>query len=164
MTRLSGHERFFEIESLGETEPAATQELRLRLLRKAPLGRHAVKVTVDLDPAGKSLEWHVDLRVVGAIQAAPDSLQFGRVKRDQVKPQQIRLLSFTGRLFDVTGVTSRQGYFIAEPKGTGGGWIVTVRPAPGLSLKTPYRDHIEITTNDPDMPKLVVEAFVELVG
>ncbi len=164
VVRIEGGERFFETVSLGGEEPAAKQEVEVRLLKTAPLGRHPIKLTVHLEPVEEVLDWHIDLKVVGAIQAAPDSLQIGRILKDQAKSYQVRLLSFTGRPFEVTSVTARQGYFIAEPRKTGGGWVIVVGPAPGLSLKTPYRDYIEIETDDPDMPKIVVEAYVEFVG
>jgi len=163
VARLSGHERFFEVESLGSPEPSAFRQLELRMRKDAPLGRHEIKVQLHLDPGGEILEWPIEVRIVGAIQPVPDSINFGRAKAGTPLSVKIRLVSFSGRPFEVKAVTARHGYFSAEPKRTGGGWEVEVRPAPNLKLKTPYRDLLEIETDDPDVPRVVVEAYLELV-
>jgi hypothetical protein len=156
----AGHERYFEVLSLGTPEPAREQIVTFRLRRDAPTDpdRDAEwQVRLRLEPGGVEVAWPVKIRLNPPIHAQPTSLDFGKVPQGAGKAAEISLTAYANRAFRVTGASAerRQVQVTLPDHAPGTSWRVVVSLPKGLA-KGMIDDRVVIDTDDPDVPQLIV--------
>jgi hypothetical protein len=166
VARATGHERYFAIESLGSPEPAARQLVKLKLKRDAPtsVSEPAVcQVRFRIEPAGVEIAWPVEIRLYPPIHAFPRELHFGVVPKGTEKEAEVRLTAFANRSFRVTSAVAEQrAVRVSLPDhAPGTAWVVAVALPGGLEPGF-VRDRVVITTDDPDVPELIVPVMAEV--
>jgi len=157
---VAGHERYFEVVSLGGKEPARHQLVKLKLRRDAPTDANRdaeFSVRFRLEPTGEEVPWGVRIRLNPPLHAAPGELHFGTVSRSMPEEAEIRLTALPGRKFRVVRAQSEQGLVRVrvpeEPSALG--WRVLVSLPGGLAPGI-LQDRVVIETDDPYVPRLIV--------
>jgi hypothetical protein len=155
-----GHERHFEVLSLGAPEPAPRQRIKLRLRRDAPtdpLNDAECRVRFRVQPGGVEVSWPVKIRLYPPVYAHPSTLHFGTVSRDKEETREIILSALPGRAFQVKSARSEERTVaVSVPeRASGMAWRVVVSLPQGLPAGI-VSDRIAIETDDPDVPLLLV--------
>jgi len=160
---VTGQEKWLEVVDDGGKEPATSKRLIFRLRSDAPRGRARFTVKLGLLPEPRTIDWNVSLVVVPSIVADPQQLDFGQVPANQPTNRDVVLHSFSGHAYRVTAVRAEKSFFLPDAvERPDGGWLIRVHLRPGLSRGVPYLDRIWVETDDPDTPKLLIDAFVQL--
>jgi len=163
--KITGHERFFSVQSAGRKEAAHEQTVVFRLKRDAPTDATAVQqfgIRLRLDPFGAEVVWPVKMILNPPIYPLPPRVHFGTVASGQQRQLEIRIAAVAGRRFKVTRVTTQRGLFEVEIKHAPGlSWriLVTIPKRSGRGL---LQDRIVIETDDPDVPRIVVDVRAEV--
>ncbi|MEE8106594.1 MAG: hypothetical protein V3T86_13750 [Planctomycetota bacterium] len=155
--------RYLEELSRGSDGPAASQTLKLRLASSAPIGPARFTIAVKLAPGGEIVHIPFEFEIVRSIVAHPTRINFGKTANGARPERELRLLRLVGGAFRVTSAVSRDGKF--EVKVVQAGNMpprILVRPAAGLPSGI-TSDQILVETDDPDTPKLIVDANVEVL-
>ncbi len=163
---VTGHERHFALVSRGGKKPALTQEVILKVLRKAPTDMaqaQRFEIRFRLGPDVKTrVVVPVAMRFVPPIHADPPRVSFGRLESGRAGVvREINLVAFANRKYKVTGIRCVPDSFQAVVDGGAGApWKITValrRANPGV-----YSAKLIITTDDKDVPELRVALYAEI--
>ena len=164
LAKVSGLDPLFELAEPVSTEMASSHSLTLRLKRDAPTDVRPVQgaVRMTIEPSGVTLEWPFRIRVLPAIYAQPSRVSFGKVSPAALgKPREIavQIVALPGRTFTLTGASAQYKRFHVRVKEHKAGmpWEVVVALPAGSAPGT-YRDNIILELDDPDVPRLVLEA------
>jgi hypothetical protein len=154
-----GHERYFEMVSLGAPEPAARQVVTLKLKRDAPTDTEhdaLCRVRFLVQPGGFEVPWPVRIRLNPPVHAYPGTIHFGTVARDAAERREIMLAALPGRAFRVKSARSEERIVqVGAPEQLGAAWRLIVSLPKGLGEGI-VSDRIAIETDDPDVPLLLV--------
>jgi len=166
VAQASGHERYFDVVSLGTAEPAREQTVKFKLKRDAPTdaARDAEwQVRLRIEPAGVDVAWPVKIRLNPPIHAHPSAIDFRTVPQGTEKEREILLAAFANRAFKVTGARSerRQVRVTVPDHAPGTAWRVLVALPRGLAAGL-VDDRVVIETDDPDVPNLVIPVKAEI--
>lgn len=164
--QASGHERYFDVVSLGTAEPAREQLVRFKLRRDAPTDatRDAEwQVRLRVEPGGVDVTWPVKIRLNPPIHAHPGSIDFRQVPQGVEKQKEILLSGFANRVFKVTGAHAerRQVRVTLPDHAPGTAWRVIVSLPTGLAAGA-VDDRVVIETDDPDVPHLIVPVKADI--
>ena len=163
--RIAGHERFFTVRESGTEEAAHAQTVVFKLRRDAPTDATAVQqfgIRLRLEPFGAEVVWPVKMTLNPPIYPQPPRVHFGTVASGQQPQSEIRLAAVGGRVFKITRVTTQRGLFEVETRHAPGlSWrvLVTVPKRSGRGL---LQDRVVIETDDPDVPRILVEVRAEV--
>ena len=163
--KITGHERFFSVQSAGEKEAAHEQTVIFKLKRDAPTDTKAVQqfgIRLRLDPFGAEVVWPVKMILNPPIYAVPPRLNFGTVAGGRQRQLEIRIAAVAGRRFKIPRVTTEKGLFEASIKHAPGlSWriVVTIPKRSGRGL---LQDRVVIETDDPDVPRIIVDVRAEV--
>ncbi|MHC4818936.1 MAG: hypothetical protein ACYTF8_12855 [Planctomycetota bacterium] len=162
---IAGHERYLTVQSAGRKEAAHQQTVVFKLKRDAPTDATAEQtfgVRLRLEPMAAEVVWPVRLTLNPPIYPVPRLIHFGRVPRGQQRSAEIRLAAVSGRRFTVKSAVAQRGLFEVEIKHAPGlSWriIVTI---PKRSARGLLQDRVVIETDDPDVPRIVVQVKAEV--
>jgi hypothetical protein len=166
VAEASGHERYFEVVSLGTAEPAREQLVRLKLRRAAPtdvLQPADWKVRFRLLPSDVEVVWPVRLFLYPPIHATPREVSFGTVAQGAGREAEIILSALAQRAFRVTGARSegRRVRVTVPEHAPGTTWRVLVSLPEGLGPGV-VEDRVVVETDDPDVPQLIVPVRADI--
>ncbi len=162
VAEAAGHERYFDVVSLGTKEPAREQVVKFKLRRDAPtdVARDAEwQVRLRIEPGGVDVAWPVKIRLNPPIHAYPSAIDFRAVaaRGEKEKEQEIVLTGYANRAFNVTGYRAelRQVRVTLKDHAPGMAWRVLVSLPRDLA-KGSVDDRVIIDTDDPDVPHLII--------
>lgn len=166
VAEAKGHERYFDVVSLGTAEPAAEQLIRLKLRRDAPTdaARPAEwQVRFRLEPSDVEVSWPLKLFLYPPIHASPREVVFGAVKQGATSEAEILLHGLANRRFQVTDAQAegRRVRVTLPEHAVGTTWRVLVSLPESLAAGI-LMDRIVIRTDDPDVPQIVVPVKAEI--
>jgi len=166
VAQAAGHERYFDVVSLGTAEPAREQVVMFKLKRDAPTdpARDAEwQVRLRVEPSGTEVTWPVKIRLNPPIHAQPSVIDFRTVPQGAEKQREILLAAFANRAFKVTGASSeRRLVEVKLPEHAPGTvWRVLVVLPKGLAAGL-VDDRVVIETDDPDVPSLIIPVKAEI--
>ena len=152
-------DRLFETVSLGKDELASQQRVVLRLRRDAQLGRVSGTIRLSIEPAGVEARVPVEMTVTPAIWAP--LVNFRQVQRGStIKKREVRFASMDQRAFRITQWNAK--WFTVEVKNRAGLTpVLIVSPKKNLPPDV-YRENILVKTDHPDVPEVIVVAFIEV--
>jgi hypothetical protein len=163
--RITGHERFLLVQSAGGEAAAHEQTVVFKLKRDAPTDATAAQrigIRLRLEPFGAEVVWPVRMTLNPPIYAIPPRIHFGRTQQGQQRGVEIRLASVPGRRFTVKSATAQRGLFEVEVKHAQSlSWRVMVT-IPKRSARGLLQDRVVIETDDPDVPRIVVEVKADI--
>jgi hypothetical protein len=163
--KITGHERFFTVQSAGGKEAAHEQTVVFKLKRDAPTDATAVQqfgIRLRLDPFRAEVVWPVKMTLNPPIFPVPPRVNFGTVASGQQRQLEIRIAAVAGRQFEVTRVTTQKGLFEVEIKHAPGlSWRI-VTTIPKRSGRGLLQDRVVIETDDPDVPRIVIDVRAEV--
>jgi hypothetical protein len=163
--KITGHDRYFSVVRKGSEEAAREQTVVFRLKPDAPTDATAVQqfgIRIRLEPFGAEIVWPVTITLNPPIYAVPPRLHFGTLPSGQQRQLEVRLAAVAGREFEVTRATTERGLFKAEVRHAPGlSWRIVVT-IPKRSARGLLQDRVVIETDDPDVPRLVVEVKAEI--
>ena len=163
--RITGHERFLLVQSAGGEAAAHEQTVVFKLKRDAPTDATAAQrigIRLRLEPFGAEVVWPVRMTLNPPIYAIPPSLHFRRIQQGQQRTMEIRLAAVPGRQFTVKSAIARRGLFEVEVKHAQSlSWRIMVT-IPKRSARGLLQDRIVIETDDPDVPRIVVEVKADI--
>jgi hypothetical protein len=160
----AGHERYFDVVSLGTAEPAREQIVKFKLRRDAPTDaeRDAEwQVRLRIEPGGIDVTWPVKIRLNRPIHASPQRIDFRTVPQGTERKQEILLTGFLNRPFKVTGARAERVGVTLPDHAPGTAWRVVVRLPASLAAGV-IDDRVIIETDDPDVPHLIVPVRAEI--
>lgn len=158
---VSGVDPYFDTVDTGRADPAAEQKVRLRLRADAPLGPARFRVRFRLAPSGTELEWPVEMNVVSRIVADPDRIAFGRGPARAAQPVEIAIQNLEQSDFEVKEVRAPSFVAVTWERMLGSRWTLKVSLKPD-TLPGIHQDRIEVYTNDPETPNLLIQVFAEV--
>ncbi len=166
VAQAAGYERYFDVVSLGTTEPAREQTVKFKLKRDAPTdaARDAEwQVRLRIEPSGVDVTWPVKIRLNPPIHAHPGAIDFRTVPQGTEKEREILLAAFANRAFKVTGAHAerRQVRVTVPDHAPGTSWRVLVSLPRGLAAGL-VDDRVVIETDDPDVPNLIIPVKAEI--
>jgi hypothetical protein len=164
VAQASGHERYFDVVSLGTAEPGREQVVRLKLRRDAPTdaARDAEwQCRFRIEPGGVDVAWPLKIRLNPPIHAHPGAIDFRTVAQGTEKAQEILLTGLANRAFKVTRATAGHVRVALPDHAPGTAWRVIVSLPPGLGAGA-IDDRVVIETDDPDVPRLIVPVKAEI--
>jgi hypothetical protein len=166
VAEAKGHERYFEVLSLGTPEPAREQLVKLKLRRDAPTDatRPAEwQVRFRVEPSGVEVTWPLRLYLYPPIHASPREISFGTVSQGAPKEAEILLSALAQRAFRVTGARAegRRVRVTVPEHAPGTTWRVLVSLPEGLAPGV-IEDRIVIETDDKDVPQLIVPVKADI--
>ncbi|MHC4134564.1 MAG: hypothetical protein ACYTDU_04830 [Planctomycetota bacterium] len=163
--KITGHERYLSVQETGSEEAAHEQTVVFKLKRDAPTDATAEQefgIRLRLEPFGAEVVWPVRMTLNPPIYALPPRVHFGRVPQGLRRQIEILLAVVAGRRFTVKSAKAQRGLFKVEIKHAPGlSWriIVTI---PKRSARGLLQDRIVIETDDPDVPRIVVEVKADV--
>lgn len=162
---VSGHERYLTVESTGSEEAAEQQTVVFRLKRDAPTDANAEQkfgIRLKLSPMAAEVVWPARLTINPPIFPVPPRFHFGTVAQGRQRQVEIRLAVVSGREFTIRAASAQRGLFEVEIKHAPGlSWRVIVT-IPKRSARGLLQDRVVIDTDDPDVPRLIVEVKAEV--
>ncbi|MHC4970974.1 MAG: hypothetical protein ACYTG3_01450 [Planctomycetota bacterium] len=163
--KISGHERYLTVLSTGGEEAARQQTVVFKLKRDAPTdatAEQALGVRLRLEPTAAEVVWPVRLTLNPPIFPVPSAIHFGTVAQGRQRTAEIRLATVSGRRFTVKAASTQRGLFEVEIKHAPGlSWRILVT-IPKRSARGLLQDRVVIETDDPDVPRIVVEVKAEV--
>jgi hypothetical protein len=163
--KITGHERFFSVQNAGGKEAAHEQTVTFKLKRGAPTDTKTVQqfgIRLRLDPFGAEVVWPVKMILNPPIYPVPPRVNFGTVAGGPQRQLEIRIAAVAGRRFEVTRVTTQKGLFEVEIKHAPGlSWRIRVT-IPKRSGRGLLQDRVVIETDDPDVPRIIVDVRAEV--
>jgi len=161
---VAGGERWFDVESLGSSEPAASQTVELRLRPDAPIGPASLTLALRVDPEGLVVAWPVEIDVRPNVEPEPPRLAFPRVPRGSERRAEVVLHSYVpGRVVRVLEVRAPRFLNVEVSAPAGLPPALVVRLVPDLPAGVYQDPPIEVLTDDPDTPRVLVPVRVEVV-
>jgi hypothetical protein len=162
----TGHERYFDVVSLGTAEPAREQLVKLKLRRDAPtdlLQPADWQVRFRIKPSDVEVVWPLRLFLYPPIHASPREISFGAVAQGATKQAEITLAALAQRAFRVTGARSEERLVIVTvpEHAPGTTWRVVVSLPEGLAPGA-LADRVVIETDDKDVPQLIVPVKADI--
>ncbi len=166
IAEAKGHERYFDVVSLGTPEPAREQVVRLKLRRDAPTDamRPAEwQVRFRIDPTDVEVAWPLKLFLYPPIHASPREISFGAVPQGMQKEAEILLTALANRSFRVTDArTEGRRVRVTVPEhAPGTTWRVLVSLPESLPMGV-LSDRVVIETDDKDVPQLIVPVKADI--
>jgi len=121
---------------------------------EGPIAR-AIRVFTD-DPDSKSISLHLKANVMPQIACTPRHLNFGVIDTGATPELQVKVESFQGRRFAITGVKSSLDFLKPRSERTGDGQFVVFVKVEGPMASGPFSGFIVIQTDSNQAPELKV--------
>jgi len=158
----TGGEGWFELVSRGSETPAEEQEVRFRLRADAPVGRSAFRIVLRVAPAGVDVVWPVELDVRPNIVAIPPRL-LPQARRGTTVTLRVDLHSYAQKPFRVLEVRPPPFLRVELKEHPPLPPYLSVSSTAGQP-KGVYDDPpIELLTDDPDTPRILIPVRLEIV-